>query len=653
MYYEKDIKETNMRKRIIVMIFAILAVAIFAISCGKHKHSYTEEVVPPTCTERGYTRYTCECGDEYLDNFADPAHTFTEEVVAPTCGDKGYTNLKCSVCGYTEKKEGSEVAATGNHTWEWVVGREATCTKEGISRQQCTVCKQFNGQVSQKIAKKNHEFEEKIVKEPTCTESGTKAEVCKICGTQNGNGVTIEALGHVWDDGVEVPPTCTEKGCTLYTCSRCKETKQENVVDELGHDFVTTVIEPTCTEDGYTEYRCSRCDLKENKDLQKALGHSIDETTPYEKEDPTCIKDGYKIFACTRCCKDSLVGEEGTKGDGVSAWYKEVIPATGEHVFDVVKGTVNESCERPKYTIYGCSKDPDCTATYEVDVEGSAARGHDISHDEAHYVEAESLAPSCKERGYKLYRCSRCDYTEKDYEDIVPHTKQEGDLGNTVAPTCITNGYTEYTCSVCGQTFRPEDEITPATGVHGGWIVTDEVVAPTCSEEGYTVYRCGYDQNCTETTHKDFTERTAHSFVDEGSGTISCTICGHEYSDIMYEKVTIPGGDITGDPTLGESGITVDISGEKPGTPITLTGTTPLEIAIPEGKSADEGIVRITTDDDTVNYTVEIQVDGNWTEVKSGLSGSDIFVDLYKYTNITAIRVTADAAANATITIYA
>lgn len=473
MYYEKDIKETNMRKRIIVMIFAILAVVIFAISCGKHKHSYTEEVVPPTCTERGYTKYTCECGDEYLDNFVDPAHTFTEEAVAPTCGDKGYTNLKCSVCGYTEKKEGSEVAATGNHTWEWVVGREATCTKEGISRQQCTVCKQFNGQVSQKIAKKDHEFEEKIIKEPTCTESGTKAEVCKICGTKNGNGVTIDALGH------------------------------------------------------------------------------------------------------------------------------------------------------------------------------------DIPHDEAHYVEAESLAPSCKEQGYKLYRCSRCDYTEKDYEDIVPHTKQEGDLGNTVDPTCITDGYTEYTCSVCGQTFRPDGEKVPATGVHGGWIVTDEVVAPTCSEEGYTVYRCGYDQNCTETTHKDFIERTAHSFVDEDSGIICCTECGHEYSDIMYEKVTIPGGDITGDPTLGESGITVDISGEKPGTPITLTGTTPLEIAIPEGKSADEGIVRITTDDDTVNYTVEIQVDGNWTEVKSGLSGSDIFVDLYKYTNITAIRVTADAAADATITIYA
>lgn len=33
-----------------------------------HTHSYTETVTPPTCTEKGYTTYTCVCGESYVDN---------------------------------------------------------------------------------------------------------------------------------------------------------------------------------------------------------------------------------------------------------------------------------------------------------------------------------------------------------------------------------------------------------------------------------------------------------------------------------------------------------------------------------------------------------------------------------------------------------
>ncbi len=34
-------------------------------------HSYTTAVTLPTCTEQGYTTYTCECGDTYIDNYVD------------------------------------------------------------------------------------------------------------------------------------------------------------------------------------------------------------------------------------------------------------------------------------------------------------------------------------------------------------------------------------------------------------------------------------------------------------------------------------------------------------------------------------------------------------------------------------------------------
>lgn len=34
----------------------------------EHVHNYEKTKVEPTCTEKGYTLYTCECGDSYEDN---------------------------------------------------------------------------------------------------------------------------------------------------------------------------------------------------------------------------------------------------------------------------------------------------------------------------------------------------------------------------------------------------------------------------------------------------------------------------------------------------------------------------------------------------------------------------------------------------------
>jgi len=42
-----------------------------------HAHSYEQVVTPPTCTEQGYTTYTCACGKTFEDDFVDPvAHTY-------------------------------------------------------------------------------------------------------------------------------------------------------------------------------------------------------------------------------------------------------------------------------------------------------------------------------------------------------------------------------------------------------------------------------------------------------------------------------------------------------------------------------------------------------------------------------------------------
>ena len=66
-----------------------------------HTHSYNKEITAPTCTEKGYTTYTCSCGDTYTaDEVKAPGHSYSKSVTAPTCTQKGYTTYTCS-CGDT------------------------------------------------------------------------------------------------------------------------------------------------------------------------------------------------------------------------------------------------------------------------------------------------------------------------------------------------------------------------------------------------------------------------------------------------------------------------------------------------------------------------------------------------------------------------
>ena len=99
-----------------------------------HTHDYTAVVTAPTCTEKGYTTYTCACGDSYVDNYTnslghtykdgvctrcgakDPnahTHIYAEAVTKPSCTEKGYTTYSCTICGDSYK--GSYTNALGHH----------------------------------------------------------------------------------------------------------------------------------------------------------------------------------------------------------------------------------------------------------------------------------------------------------------------------------------------------------------------------------------------------------------------------------------------------------------------------------------------------------------------------------------------------------
>ena len=134
-----------------------------------HTHSYTSSVVAPTCTDQGYTLYTCACGNSYKDNYvAAKGHNHSAtSVTAPTCTEQGYTTYTCE-CGDSYKD--NYVAALGHEFGEFVFENSS---KSHVAA--CSVCGATEAE--------NCTFGESVVvKEATMDKPGVAEYTCSVCG---------------------------------------------------------------------------------------------------------------------------------------------------------------------------------------------------------------------------------------------------------------------------------------------------------------------------------------------------------------------------------------------------------------------------------------------------------------------------------------
>lgn len=151
-------------------------------------HCYQGVVKQPTCTEQGYTFYTClDCGETYTDDYVDAlGHAYETEVIASTCTTEGYTVYTCTRCG-------------DSYVGDYVDMLPHDCVTVSV--------------------------------DPTCTEPGSITHTCRGCGE-----VWVEEiapLGHEYET-VVTDPTETEGGYTTYTCKRCGHTYQDDFTDPTG-----------------------------------------------------------------------------------------------------------------------------------------------------------------------------------------------------------------------------------------------------------------------------------------------------------------------------------------------------------------------------------------------------------------------------------
>jgi len=175
-------------------IFIVLLVAFTLVLCGcGHKHEYTEKVVAPTCTEGGYTEFTCECGDTYKDAYTEATgHTFGEwtTVKESTETEKGSKSRECA-CGEKETEElplKEHVHSFG----EWVVIIESTETETGYQERECAC----GAKDREELPLKEHEHsfgEWVIVEKSTVTTKGYKEREC-ACGEKETEELPLNLL---------------------------------------------------------------------------------------------------------------------------------------------------------------------------------------------------------------------------------------------------------------------------------------------------------------------------------------------------------------------------------------------------------------------------------------------------------------------------
>ena len=103
------------------------------------------------------------------------------------------------------------------------------------------------------------------------------------------------------DGGIVKEATCISEGYKLKKCNCGAEELERIAVDKEAHNWVENGHQDaTCTKDGYTEYKCSACGATKHDNIISATGeHHF--TVVKEVFAPTYTSEGYTIYKCETC----------------------------------------------------------------------------------------------------------------------------------------------------------------------------------------------------------------------------------------------------------------------------------------------------------------------------------------------------------------
>lgn len=218
-----------MKRKIVLFLVLIIAILCLA-SCGEedgiptgdssengHTHAFASKVIPPTCTEQGYTLMECECGAVGKQNYVDA---------------KGHD-------------EGTVVSVSS-----------PDCEKDGKKEKYCNTCGQLIEEIV--VPKLSHVYSNKTYL-ATCVEKGYTTHICKLCSYTYDDTFTPLEEHDEGEPIITQNPTCKATGEAEYRCEWCDKLIRKQTLSAVACSYISYAIEKTDDKDAHTLYVCKTC----------------------------------------------------------------------------------------------------------------------------------------------------------------------------------------------------------------------------------------------------------------------------------------------------------------------------------------------------------------------------------------------------------
>lgn len=144
----------------------------------EHQHDYVlTQQVEPKCEAHGSNTYTCACGSVHMEDVVALGHQYNTagQVIDPTCTEAGYTRFVCSRC---DKSTDSNPTEALGHLWDEGTQIPADCVTDACTQYQCANkgCEEILIEDIQEGTALGHSFEPWVP-----TDDGGYKHVCANC----------------------------------------------------------------------------------------------------------------------------------------------------------------------------------------------------------------------------------------------------------------------------------------------------------------------------------------------------------------------------------------------------------------------------------------------------------------------------------------
>ena len=228
----------------------------FCTTCNQEQNGVIDSFSIPALCDLGSSCYwICSVCSTYIGSEVGPWEHAWELVNTrpPTCTQKGQTRFSCNACRLGDDKL-IDIPATG-HSWVETGRLEPACGITGRIDKKCSVCSET---AAEYISSLTHDMNEIRRTHATCTTPGMIYKECSRCDWTETKEIPALGGGHAWTEASRIPATCTAAGSVSYDCSVCPEKKTDSI-PAPGHAWTETSRTPaTCTAAGSIGYTCSR-----------------------------------------------------------------------------------------------------------------------------------------------------------------------------------------------------------------------------------------------------------------------------------------------------------------------------------------------------------------------------------------------------------